>query len=151
MSCVLNRDFSSGEVLEIKICLMKLVLAQYNQSRLRLLTLISFSRSKTQIEISHRRLIEFSGKRKHSIGITKANNLTKKLLYYRIIMSDLNVPSMTKEEAFERRCDVSFQEVSKEFGLKGVCYCGVLVIWHRNQEVINNTGKNNNTGSDFQI
>ena len=63
-------------------------------------------------------------------------------------MSDSsNLPSMTKEEAIKRRCDVSFQEVSKAFGIKGVCYCGVLVIWHRNLEVINN----NNTGSNFQI
>ena len=44
-------------------------------------------------------------------------------------MSDSsNLPSMTKEEAIKRRCDVSFQEVSKAFGIKGVCYCGVLVI-----------------------
>ena len=58
-----------------------------------------------------------------------------------------NVLRMTKEEAIRRRCNVSFQEASKAFGLKGVCNCGVLVIWHRNLEVINN----NNAGSNFWL
>ena len=46
--------------------------------------------------------------------------------------------TMTREEAISRRCDVSFQEVSEAFGVRGVCNCGVFVIWHKDKEAVIN-------------
>ena len=48
------------------------------------------------------------------------------------------MPTMTKEEAISHRCDVSFQEVSEAFGVRGVCNCGVFVIWHKDKDVVIN-------------
>lgn len=48
-----------------------------------------------------------------------------------IMDNSSNMPIMTREEAINRRCEVSYQEVREAFGVNGICNCGVFVIWHK--------------------